>query len=345
MAHDLLIKNGLVIDGTGGSARRADVAVAGGRIAEIGKVAGGAKRTIDAAGLAVAPGFIDPHTHYDAQICWDGALTPSSWHGVTSVVMGNCGVGIAPCRPEAREIAMRDLVNVEAIPFEVLQQGITWDWESFPQYMQAAAQRKPALNLAFLAPLTPFRHYVMGEASMERAASAEETLQIKALLGEAMDAGAYGFSSTLLNQHMGFAGRPLACRNASREELKAYCNALKERSKGAIEIAMTKQIGVMDDPELELLDFMLEESARPITFIAMFDRDDISEAVRTSLAKAAPMIARGARPQTSPLPLTREINMRNPFSFAGGGRHALQRSPGAPARRPGRPARRVRQRR
>ena len=264
----------------------------------------------------MAPGFIDPHTHYDAQICWDGALTPSSWHGVTSVVMGNCGVGIAPCRPEAREIAMRDLVNVEAIPFEVLDQGITWDWESFPEFMDAAARRKPALNLAFLAPLTPFRHYVMGEASMERAASVVELNEIKKLLGEAIDAGAFGFSSTLLNQHMGYAGRPLACRNASREELKAYCNALKERGKGSIEIAMTKQIGVMDDPELELLDFMLTESARPITFIAMFDRDDISEAVRTSLRKAAPMIARGARPQTSPLPLTREINMRNPFSFA-----------------------------
>jgi N-acyl-D-aspartate/D-glutamate deacylase len=235
---------------------------------------------------------------------------------VTSVVMGNCGVGIAPCRPETREIAMKDLVNVEAIPFEVLNQGITWDWESFPQYMDAAAARKPALNLAFLAPLTPFRHYVMGEASMERAASDIETKEIKRLLGEAMDAGAFGFSSTLLNQHMGYAGRPLACRNASREELKAYCNALKERSKGAIEIAMTKQIGVMEEPELELLDFMLTESTRPITFIAMFDRDDISEAVRTSLRKAAPMIARGARPQTSPLPLTREINMRNPFSFA-----------------------------
>jgi N-acyl-D-aspartate/D-glutamate deacylase len=317
MAHDLLIRNGAVIDGTGAPVRRADVAIAGGRIVEIGKVTGGAKRTIDAEGLAVAPGFIDPHTHYDAQICWDGALTPSSWHGVTSVVMGNCGVGIAPCRPATREIAMRDLVNVEAIPFEVLEQGITWDWESFPQYLDAAARRKPALNLGFLAPLTPFRHYVMGEASMQRAASAQETAQIKALLGEAMDAGAFGFSSTLLNQHMGYAGRPLACRNASREELKAYCNALKERGKGAIEIAMTKQIGVMDDPELELLDYMLDESARPITFIAMFDRDDISEAVRTSLRKAAPMIARGARPQTSPLPLTREINMRNPFSFAG----------------------------
>src|SRR4051812_41625547 len=230
--------------------------------------------------------------------------------------MGNCGVGIAPCRPEAREIAMRDLVNVEAIPFEVLNAGITWDWETFPQYMDAAARRKPALNLAFLAPLTPFRHYVMGEASMERAARPDETSKVKALLAEAMKAGAFGFSSTLLNQHMGYGGRPLACRNASREELKAYCNALREAGKGSIEIAMTKQIGVMDDAELELLDFMLEESGRPITFIAMFDRDDISEAVRTSLRKSAPMIARGARPQTSPLPLTREINMRNPFSFA-----------------------------
>ena len=230
--------------------------------------------------------------------------------------MGNCGVGIAPCRPQAREIAMRDLVNVEAIPFEVLDAGITWDWESFPQYMDAAARRQPALNLAFLAPLTPFRHYVMGEESMERAATPAETSRIKDLIGDAMDAGAFGFSSTLLNQHLGFQGRPLACRNASREELKAYCNALRERGKGAIEIAMTKQIGVMDDPELELLAFMLEESARPITFIAMFDRDDLSEAVRTSLARARPMIQRGARPQTSPLPLTREINMRNPFSFA-----------------------------
>ena len=316
MAFDLLIRNGKVVDGTGAAARIADVAIAGGRIVEVGKATGAAKRTIDASDLVVAPGFIDPHTHYDAQICWDGALTPSSWHGVTSVVMGNCGVGIAPCRPKAREIAMRDLVNVEAIPFEVLEAGITWDWETFPQYMDAAARRNPALNLAFLAPLTPLRHYVMGEASMERAATASELSAVAFLLGEALDAGAFGFSSTLLNQHLGFQGRPLACRNASREEMKAYCNALRERAKGAIEIAMTRQIGVMDDPELELLDFMLSESGRPVTFIAMFDRDDISEAVRTSLRKAAPMIAKGARPQTSPLPLTREINMRNPFSFA-----------------------------
>jgi N-acyl-D-amino-acid deacylase len=313
VASDIVIANATLIDGTGAPARRQDVGIAGGKIVPPGN----AKRVIDADGLVVAPGFIDPHTHYDAQICWDGATTPSSWHGVTTVVMGNCGVGIAPCKPGAREIAMRDLVNVEAIPFEVLNAGITWDWETFPQYLEAAQRRQPALNLAFLAPLTPFRHYVMGEASMERSASDEEIRKIKSLLGEAIDAGAFGFSSTLLNQHMGYGGRPLACRNASREELKAYCNALRERGKGSIEIAMTKQIGVMDDPELELLDFMLAESARPITFIAMFDRDDISEAVRTSLAKARGMIQRGARPQTSPLPLTREINMRNPFSFAG----------------------------
>ena len=276
----------------------------------------GAEQTIDADGLVVAPGFVDPHTHYDAQICWDGAVTPSSWHGVTSVVMGNCGVGIAPCKPETREIAMRDLVNVEGIPFEVLNQGITWDWETFPEFMDAAAARRPSLNLAFIAPLTPFRHYVMGEASMERAATAEETAKIAALIGEAVDAGALGFSSTTLNQHMGFEGKPLACRNASREEMKAYANELKKRGKGAIEIALTRQVGVLEQDQCELLDFLLTESGRPVTFIALFDRDDIPEAVRDTLRRAAPMIAKGARPQTSPLPLTREVDMSNPFSFA-----------------------------
>jgi len=316
MTHDLLIKNGLVIDGTGAPGRHADVAVTGGKITEVGRVSGSAKQTLDASDCVVSPGFIDPHTHYDSQICWDGAVTPSSWHGVTSVVMGNCGVGIAPCRPKAREVAMRDLVNVEAIPFEVLSQGITWDWETFPEFMDAAARRKPSVNLGFLAPLTPFRHYVMGEASMERAATAQETAKIRALLGEAMDAGAFGFSSTILNQHLGFGGRPLACRNASRDELKAYANVLREKGKGAIEIALTRQIGVLEEDQCQMLDFLLDESGRPVTFIALFDRDDIPEAVRDTLKRAAPMIAKGARPQTSPLPLTREIDMRTPFAFA-----------------------------
>jgi N-acyl-D-amino-acid deacylase len=316
MAYDLLIKNGTVIDGTGAPGRHADVAVSGGKIMEIGKIRDSATRVIDASDCVVAPGFIDPHTHYDAQICWDGAVTPSPWHGVTSVVMGNCGVGIAPCRPGDREVAMRDLVNVEAIPFEVLNAGITWDWETFPQFLNAADARKPALNLAFLAPLTPFRHYVMGAESMERAATPAETAKIKSLLGEAMDAGAFGFSSTVLNQHIGYGGKPLGCRYADAAEYRAYSNVLKEKNKGAIEVAVTRQIAVLEDEQYDLLDLLLAESNRPVTFIAMFDRDDIPEAVRDTLRKAAPLIKRGARPQTSPLPLTREVNMRNPFSFA-----------------------------
>jgi N-acyl-D-aspartate/D-glutamate deacylase len=316
MPYDLLIRNGAVIDGDGGPRFEADVAVQGGRVVDIGRLTdAAATNTIDAAGRIVAPGFVDPHTHYDAQITWDRVLSSSAEHGVTTVMMGNCGVGIAPCRPAAREIAMRDLVNVEAIPFEVLNAGITWDWETFPQYMDAAARRKPSLNLAFLAPLTPFRHYVMGEASMERSASPEETGRIADLLGEAIDAGAVGWTSTLLTQHMGYGARPLACRNASREELKAYCNALRERGKGAIEFAMTRQIAVLEPAELELLDFMLEESRRPVTLIALFDRDDLPEALRTTMKNLRPMIARGARPQTSPLPLTRELTMRKPFAF------------------------------
>lgn len=316
MSCDLLIRNGLVVDGTGAPGRIADVAIADGRIVAVGDYDGAARETMDASDCVVSPGFIDPHTHYDAQICWDGALTPSCWHGVTSAVLGNCGVGIAPCRPDAREIAMHDLVNVEAIPYDVLKQGITWDWESFPQYLDAAERRGSSLNLAFLAPLTPLRHYVMGEASMERAADAGEIARIAALLAEAVDAGAFGFSSTILNQHMGFGGRPLACRNASRKELKAYANVLRDRRKGAIEVALTRQIGVLEEDQCEVLDLLLDESQRPVTFIALFDRDDISEAVRDTLKRAAPMIAKGARPQTSPLPLTREIDMRSPFSFA-----------------------------
>ena len=303
-----------MIDGTGTPRRQADVAVAGGKIAEIGKIGDGATKVIDADGLVVAPGFIDPHTHYDAQICWDPAISPSCWHGVTSVVMGNCGVGIAPCQPQTREVAMRDLVNVEAIPFEVLNAGITWDWVTFPEFLDAADQRGSALNLGFIAPLTPFRHWVMGDASLERSATADETGRIAELLREAVDAGAFGFSTTVLNQHMGYQVRPLACRNASRDELKAYCSVLKDTGKGAIEIALTQTVGLMNDDEEDLLSMLLAESNRPVTFLALFQRDDLPEACPETRRRASAYP--GAVPQTSPLALTREVNMRNPFSFA-----------------------------
>src|SRR5216684_5281895 len=172
MPYDLLVKNATVVDGTGAPCYRADIAVANGRIAEVGRVADSARRTIDASDLVVAPGFIDPHTHYDAQICWDPLISCSSWHGITTVIMGNCGVGLAPCKPAVRDVATWDLVNVEAIPFDVLNKGITWDWTTFPEYMDAADRRRCGINLAFLAPLTPFRHLVMGEESMDRAAAA-----------------------------------------------------------------------------------------------------------------------------------------------------------------------------
>ncbi len=316
MSYDLLIKNGTVVDGTGGPSRRADVAIANGRIAEIGKVAEGAKKVIDASDLVVAPGFIDPHTHYDAQICWDPYITSSSWHGVTSVIMGNCGVGIAPCRPEVREIAAWDLVNVEGIPFEVLGKGIKWDWETFPQYLDAAQRRGSGINLGFMAPLTPFRHFVMGAESMERAATREETAGIKSLIKEAVAAGAFGFTTTAVPQHIGYKGRPLACRNANRDEFKAYANALKELGKGAMELALTKSVSVLDEEEYEFLDFLLTESGRPVTWLAVLNRDDQPEVCQETLRKAEPLIRRGGIPQVTCRPLIIQIDLRNPFIFA-----------------------------
>ncbi|HKV53006.1 MAG TPA: amidohydrolase family protein, partial [Candidatus Binataceae bacterium] len=314
--YDLIIRNGTIVDGTGAAGRRADLAVANGLIAAVGSIKDGAKRVIDASDLIVAPGFIDPHTHYDAQICWDPLISCSSWHGITTVMMGNCGVGIAPCKPAVREVATWDLVNVEAIPFEVLNQGISWEWESFPEYLDAAAKRPKAINLAFLAPLTPFRHFVIGDESMERAATAEETSRIKALLKEAVAAGAFGFSTTNILQHIGFKGRPLACRLASDGELKAYCNALRELGKGAIEIALTRTPAVMSDDEYALLDLLLTESARPVTWLALMKRYDLPDSYRETIRRAAPLIKRGGLPQISNLRLVNELDLRSPFMLA-----------------------------
>lgn len=316
MSYDLLVKNGTVVDGTGAPRYRADVAVAGGKIAEIDKITDGAKTIIDASDLIVAPGFIDPHTHYDAQICWDPLITSSSWHGVTSLVMGNCGVGIAPCRPEAHEIAAWDLVNVEAIPFDVLAKGITWEWVTFPEYMNAAEKRDCGINLGFMAPLTPFRHFVMGEESMERAATPQETAQIKVLIKEAVAEGAFGFTTTNVAQHIGYKGRPIACRNASWDELKAYCNALKELGKGSIELALTNSVAVVDESEYALLDMLLSESGRPVTWLALLNRDDMPEACQETLRATAPLIKKGAVAQVTCRPLIIQIDLRAPFIFA-----------------------------
>jgi N-acyl-D-aspartate/D-glutamate deacylase len=316
MAYDLLLKNGTVVDGSGAPRYRADVAVAGDRIAEIGKISESAKRVIDASDLIVSPGFIDPHTHYDAQICWDPLISCTSWHGITSVMMGNCGVGVAPCKPEAREIAAWDLTNVEAIPYASLTKGIKWEWETFPQFLDAAAKRGSAINLGFLAPLTPFRHYVMGKESMDRAATGEETSEIAALLGEAMGAGAFGFSTTTLRQHIGFHGSPLACRLASRDELKSYANVLKQAGKGSIEVALTKKIATVDEDEYSLLDMLLTESGRPVTWLAMASTPRHPERALETLGRLEPLINRGGIPQVLCKPFSAQLDLRNPFSFA-----------------------------
>src|SRR6202050_875577 len=316
MSYDLLIKNGTVVDGTGAPRRMDYGAVKDGGGAEIGKIKDGAKKTIDADGRLVAPGFVDPHTHYDAQICWDPQITSSSWHGVTSVVMGNCGVGLAPCRPAAHDIAALDLVNVEAIPYDVLKRGITWEWESFPSYLQAADRRGSAINLGFLAPLTPFRHYVMGEESMERTANAGETEKIAALLREAVAAGALGFSHTTGIQHVGYKGRPLACRLADRSELGAYAHVLRDLGKGVIEVTLTQNFGHIQDHELDLLKFLLDESARRVTWFAIFDLEDHPNASTETLQRAEPLIKRGGVPQMTCRPLIAEIEFKSGMAFS-----------------------------
>jgi N-acyl-D-aspartate/D-glutamate deacylase len=304
MAYDLLIEKGTVVDGTGRAGYQADIGVIDGRIVEIGKIKGGAKRVIDASDLIVAPGFIDPHTHYDAQICWDPLVSCSSWHGITTVVMGNCGVGIAPCKPDAREIVTWDLVNVEGVSFEALSRGISWDWVSFADFMNAAGKRHSGVNLGFLAPLTPFRHFVMGEDSMERAARPQEMAEIRSLLRDAIMAGAVGFSTTNTLQHVGYKGRPLACRLASTDELRAYAGVLKELGRGVVEIALTRNTGVLADDEYELLDLLLTESGRPVTWLSVRSEE--------SLRKVEPLTRRGGICQLRCTPTVFEFNLRSP---------------------------------
>ncbi len=317
MAYDLVIKNGTVVDGTGAARYRADIGVAQGRIAEIaptGTLNENAPRVIDASDLIVAPGFIDPHTHYDAQVCWDPLISCSSWNGVTSVVMGNCGVGLAPCLPEKREVLAWDLVNVEGMSFAVLSQGVTWEWESLADFMAAPFRTGMGINLGFLVPLSPIRSYVIGEAAQERAATPEETLRIAALLREGVQAGALGFSTTVATQHVGFKGRPLACRLASRGELRAYANVLRDLGQGAIEVNLGGAgSSILPSGSPELIDFLLAESQRPVTWLSVQTRSDQPTAHRELLTNTDGLIQRGGIPQASCQPTELQFNLRNPF--------------------------------
>ena len=287
-----------------------------GVIRHVGKSNGQtAERVIDADGLVLAPGFVDPHTHYDAQIAWDPLLTCSPWHGVTTVIMGNCGVGVAPVKPETREILMQDLVNVEAIPYDVMKAGIDWQWESYGQYLDAVGRRGLGINVAGLVAFTPLRHYVMGEASFERAATTDEIATMRRLLREAMEAGAFGFTTTTSRNHVGYQGRPLACRNASRDELIGVVRGLADVGRGAIEMILNSGgMYAVSDEDVELLRKVTEASGRPVTWLALFAHPGQPDYHDQTFAKLGDLVKQ-AIPQVTPRPIMSQGDLRNPTMF------------------------------
>ncbi len=314
---DLLIQNARICDGTGASSYIGTVGVGGDRITYIGQQSGQtAQRRIDAEGLILAPGFIDPHTHYDAQVAWDPLLTCSPWHGVTTVVMGNCGVGVAPVKPEARDILLHDLVNIEDLSLDVMKAGIDWQWESFGEYLDAVDQGGLGINIAGLVAFTPMRHYVMGEAAFERQATPEEIDTMHRLMKEAMEQGAFGFSTSMMFRHIGYQGRPLACRNASKEELMGLCHALRDVGRGAIQIVLNSGgYSLIKDEDVEILRLLTHESGRPVTWLALFARTGEPDFHKKTIEKMGILLDR-AIPQVTPRPMLIQDTLRNPFEFA-----------------------------
>jgi N-acyl-D-aspartate/D-glutamate deacylase len=265
---DLIVRGTEICDGTGAPRRRGDIAIADGRIAALGEVTGAARREVRADGLIAAPGFIDVHTHYDCQVSWDPALTPSSWHGVTTVVMGNCGFTIAPCRPAHRELLMEMLLYVEGMPTEALRAGIRWEWESFPDYLDAVERARPAINVAAFVGHSAVRYFVMGDAAVERAATAGELVRMQDIVREAMRAGAIGFSTSESPTHFFGSGTPVPSRVAPREEIVALGRVLGEFGRGIVEIAPLHLIGATDDKlaDQEFYATVARAAGRPVTW-------------------------------------------------------------------------------
>ena len=265
MAHevDLAIRGGLVVDGTGAAPFEADIAISKGRIARIGKFGGSARDEIDATGKLVTPGFVDIHTHYDGQVTWENRLLPSSHHGVTTVVMGNCGVGFAPCRPDQHDLLIQLMEGVEDIPHPVLVDGLPWTWETYPEYLAVLAGRSYDMDICGYVPHAPIRVYVMGQRGANREPATELDLRrMTDLVREAMQAGAMGVSTSRTFFHRSSDGQPTPSFAAAEDELMALAQALKEAASGAMQL-----ITDFDDPErtLALLRRLVERSGRPLS--------------------------------------------------------------------------------
>ena len=243
-AHDLKIVGGTIVDGTGRPGERGDVAIDDGRITALGDVPGDADRTIDATGCIVCPGFVDIHTHYDAQILWDRRLSCSPWHGVTTIVMGSCGFGVAPMRPDHRETIMRTLEKVEGMSFDALHAGLGTDWPfvSFEQFVDVIEAQPTTINVASYIGHTPLRLFVMGDEATERAATPDEVAQMQDLVRSAMAAGAIGFSTSQAATHHGAGGKPVPSRLADFDEIDALVGAMAESGRGVMQAAMGRTL-------------------------------------------------------------------------------------------------------
>lgn len=267
MTYDLIIRNGTIVDGLGGEPYVGDVAVQDGVIAAVGAVNGeSADREIDARGLLVTPGFVDLHTHYDGQSIWSERLTPSSAHGVTTVVMGNCGVGFAPCRQEDHDVLVDVMAGVEDIPGVVMTDGLPWTWETFPEYLDALDAGKRDIDVAAYLPHSPLRVYVMGERGANREpATAEDLAKMRALATEAIEAGALGFASSRLTIHKTESGSPIPSYDAAREEIEEIARGVVDGGGGLLQFVPDIPSGGYQ-PVLQTVFDVAEDVGLPVTF-------------------------------------------------------------------------------
>ena len=275
MALDLIIKNGTVVDGSGLPRYRADVGVKGGRIAEIGRIRAAAEKTIDAEGLIVAPGFIDGHTHMDAQVAWDPIGSCSCWHGVTSVVMGNCGFALAPCKPADREWYARCLEAVEDIPTEAMLAGIDWSWESFPEYLATVERLPKALNYGMYIGHSALRMYAMGKRGLDETATEDDLRTMAQAVREALRAGALGFSTSRASTHIRPDGGPVASRIADWAEIDRLVGAMGELEAGIFQIGPDISGGEAQRAFLDRLRKVALESGRPVMFGTLSTRQGL----------------------------------------------------------------------